>query len=71
MEGMRSGDSNLASNSLNISLKDRSMPIFMPLGISNAIQMFKNTNAKMEGTCDLLDVNFRKFKLKSLENGNN
>lgn len=56
MEGMSSGDFNLASDSLNIILKDRIDVRIYAVGGSNRVQMFKNSTAKMEGTADRLQV---------------
>jgi len=52
MEGMSSGDFNLASDSLNISLKDRIDVRIYSVGVSNTLQMQKNASAKMEGSAD-------------------
>lgn len=66
MEGMSSGDFNLASDSLNIVLKDRVDARIYAVGVSNAIQMFKNASAKMEGSADVLDVGlFENSNLKA------
>lgn len=56
MEGMSSGDFNLASDSLNITLKDRIDVRIYAVGASNTIQMHKNASAKIEGSADLLSV---------------
>ena len=56
MEGMSSGDFNLASDSLNITLKDRIDVRIYSVGASNTVQMFKNASAKMEGTADVFNV---------------
>ena len=66
MEGMSSGDFNLASDSLNIALKDRVNGHIYAVGVSNAIQMFKNASAKIEGSADVLDVElFENSNLKA------
>ncbi len=57
MEGMSSGDFNLASDSLNITLKDRIDVRVYAVGASNTIQMYNNASAKIEGSADLLNVN--------------
>ena len=57
MEGMSSGDFNLASDSLNIILKDRIDVRIYAVGASNTIQMYKNASAKIEGSADVLSVN--------------
>ena len=57
MEGMSSGDFNLASDSLNITLKDRIDVRIYAVGASNTIQMYNNASAKIEGSADLLNVN--------------
>lgn len=57
MEGMSSGDFNLASDSLNITLKDRIDVRVYFVGESNAISMYKNTTARVEGTADSFYVN--------------
>jgi len=56
MEGMSSGDFNLASDSLNIILKDRIDARIYAVGASNTIQMYKNASAKIEGSADLFNV---------------
>ncbi len=56
MEGMSSGDFNLASDSLNITLKDRIDARIYSVGASNTVQMFKNASAKMEGSADVFNV---------------
>lgn len=56
MEGMSSGDFNLASDSLNITLKDRIDVRIYSVGAINTIQMFKNASAKMEGSADVFNV---------------
>lgn len=66
MEGMSSGDFNLASDSLNIALKDRVDARIYAVGVSNNIQMYKNASAKMEGTADALTVElFESSNLKA------
>jgi len=57
MEGMSSGDFNLASDSLNITLKDRIDVRIYAVGESNTIQMNNNASAMIEGSADLLSVN--------------
>ncbi|MGO4918393.1 GIN domain-containing protein [Maribacter spongiicola] len=54
MEEISSGDFNLASDSLNITLKDRIDVKLYTTGASNNIYMYKNASAKMEGTADFL-----------------
>ncbi|TDT46869.1 putative autotransporter adhesin-like protein [Maribacter spongiicola] len=54
MEEISSGDFNLASDSLNITLKDRIDVKLYSTGASNSIYMYKNASAKMEGTADFL-----------------
>ncbi len=53
MEGMSSGDYNLASDSLNITLKDRVDASIYSVGESSAIKMYKNASAKLEGKVDI------------------
>ncbi len=57
MEGMSSGDFNLVSDSLNITLKDRIDVRIYAVGASNTIQMHNNASAMIEGSADLLSVN--------------
>tara|TARA_R110000744_G_scaffold50555_3_gene109237 strand:- start:1290 stop:2117 length:828 start_codon:yes stop_codon:yes gene_type:complete len=54
MEEISSGDFNLASDSLNITLKDRIDVKLYTTGSSNNIYMYKNASAKLEGTADFL-----------------
>jgi hypothetical protein len=54
MEEISSGDFNLASDSLNITLKDRIDVKLYSTGASNNIYMYKNASAKIEGTADFL-----------------
>lgn len=54
MEEISSGDFNLASDSLNIVLKDRIDVKLYTTGESNNIYMYKNASAKVEGTSDFL-----------------
>ena len=54
MEEISSGDFNLASDSLNIVLKDRIDVKLYTTGASNNIYMYKNASAKVEGTSDFL-----------------
>ncbi|MGB5499871.1 MAG: DUF2807 domain-containing protein [Maribacter sp.] len=56
MEGMSSGDFNLASDSLNITLKDRIDVRIYAVGASNTIQMYKNASAKIEGSVDVFNA---------------
>ena len=65
MEGMSSGDFNLASDSLNIALKDRTDARVYSVGESHTIHMYKNASAKLEGTADVLTANlFESANLK-------
>lgn len=54
MEEISSGDFNLASDSLNIVLKDRIDVKLYTTGESNNIYMYKNASAKVEGTSNFL-----------------
>jgi len=54
MEEISSGDFNLASDSLNITLKDRIDVKLYTTGSSNNIYMYKNASAKLEGAADFL-----------------
>lgn len=54
MEEISSGDFNLASDSLNITLKDRIDVRLYTTGASNNIYMYENASAKVEGTTDFL-----------------
>jgi len=54
MEEISSGDFNLASDSLNITLKDRIDVKLYTTGAHNNIYMYKNASAKIEGTADVL-----------------
>ncbi|SFR63380.1 GIN domain-containing protein [Maribacter stanieri] len=54
MEEISSGDFNLASDSLTITLKDRIDVKLYTTGSSNNIYMYKNASAKLEGTADFL-----------------
>ncbi|WP_282049203.1 GIN domain-containing protein [Maribacter aquivivus] len=54
MEEISSGDFNLASDSLNITLKDRIDVKLYSTGASNNIYMYKNASAKVEGNADYL-----------------
>ncbi|TDS19191.1 putative autotransporter adhesin-like protein [Maribacter caenipelagi] len=54
MEEISSGDFNLASDSLNITLKDRIDVKLYTTGASNNVYMYKNASAKVEGTADFL-----------------
>lgn len=54
MEEISSGDFNLASDSLNITLKDRIDVKMYTTGAVNNIYMYKNASAKIEGTTDVL-----------------
>lgn len=66
MEGMSSGDFNLASDSLNITLKDRVDARIYAVGDSNSVQMFNNASARIEGTTDVFNVElFDNSKLKA------
>ncbi len=56
MEGMSSGDFNLASDSLKISLKDRVDARIYTVGTTNTIHMYDNASAKVEGNTDMLAV---------------
>ncbi|MFS4466918.1 GIN domain-containing protein [Maribacter sp. 2210JD10-5] len=52
MEGISSGDFNLASDSLNLTLKDRIDVRVYATGEKNNVYMYKNASAKFEGTSD-------------------
>ena len=66
MEGMSSGDFNLASDSLNITLKDRVDARIYAVGDSNSVHMFNNASARIEGTTDVFNVElFDNSKLKA------
>ncbi len=73
MEGMSSGDFNLASDSLNITLKDRIDVRIYAVGASNSIEMHKNASAKMEGSADVFNVslygnsNLKASKLEAIK----
>ncbi|MDF4202003.1 DUF2807 domain-containing protein [Maribacter sp. SA7] len=54
MEEISSGDFNIASDSLNLTLKDRIDVKLYTTGASNNIYMYKNASAKVEGTSDYL-----------------
>lgn len=54
MEEISSGDFNLASDSLNVILKDRIDVKLYTTGANNSIYMYENASAKVEGTADLL-----------------
>ncbi|WP_291960448.1 GIN domain-containing protein [Maribacter sp.] len=54
MEEISSGDFNLASDSLNLTLKDRIDVKLYTTGASNNIYMYKNASAKVEGTSEYL-----------------
>ncbi len=54
MEGISSGDFNVASDSLNLTLKDRIDAKIYATGEKNTIYMYKNASAKLEGTTDFL-----------------
>ncbi|WP_148232057.1 GIN domain-containing protein [Maribacter sp. HTCC2170] len=57
MEGMSSGDFNLASDSLNITLKDRIDVRIYSVGASSSLEMDKNASAKVEGSTDMFKLN--------------
>ncbi len=59
MKGMSSGDFNLASDSLSISLKDRVDAHIYAVGKSNTIRMSQNASARMEGNTEVLDVQLK------------
>ncbi|PWK23262.1 putative autotransporter adhesin-like protein [Maribacter polysiphoniae] len=59
MKGMSSGDFNLASDSLHISLKDRVDARIYAVGMSNTIWMSENASASMEGNADVLNVKLK------------
>lgn len=63
MEGDSSGDFNLDSDSLYISLKDKIDANIYSVGETANIEMFKNASVKIEGTIDSLQV-------KLVENAN-
>ncbi|MFX0555474.1 GIN domain-containing protein [Maribacter sp. CXY002] len=52
MEGISSGDFNVASDSLNLTLKDRIDVKVYATGESNTIYMYKNASAKLEGNVE-------------------
>lgn len=54
MEEISSGDFNLASDSLNIILKDRIDVKLYTTGDSNSMYMYENASAKVEGTTKFL-----------------
>ncbi len=54
MEEISSGDFNLASDSLNLTLKDRIDVKVYATGAKNTLYMYKNASAKMEGTTGFL-----------------
>ena len=54
MEEISSGDFNLASDSLNVILKDRIDVKLYTTGSNNHIYMYENASAKVEGTADFL-----------------
>jgi len=54
MEEISSGDFNLASDSLNLNLKDRIDVKLYTTGAKNSLYMYKNASAKVEGTADIL-----------------
>ncbi|WP_281542328.1 GIN domain-containing protein [Maribacter aestuarii] len=54
MEEISSGDFNLASDSLNLTLKDRIDVKIYATGATNTLYMYKNASAKMEGSADFL-----------------
>ncbi|WP_419213771.1 GIN domain-containing protein [Maribacter sp. X9] len=56
MEEISSGDFNLASDSLNIILKDRIDVKLYTTGASNNLYMYKNASAKVEGSTDFFRV---------------
>jgi len=56
MEGNSSGDLNLDSDSLNITLKDKIDVRIYAVSEKNTLEMYKNAEASLEGTTDTLDV---------------
>ncbi len=56
MEGMSSGDFNIDSDSLQVTLKDRTDARIYSVGETHAITMYKNASAKLEGTADRLNI---------------
>ena len=54
MEEISSGDFNLASDSLNVILKDRIDVKLYTTGANNSLYMYENASAKVEGTADFL-----------------
>ncbi len=56
MEGNSSGDFNLDSDSLNITLRDRSTSKIYTAGGNTTLNMFKNAAAQMEGTTNILTL---------------
>ncbi|TVZ16723.1 GIN domain-containing protein [Maribacter sp. MAR_2009_72] len=56
MEEISSGDFNIASDSLNLTLKDRIDVKLYTTGVNNALYMYKNASARIEGTADVLNA---------------
>ena len=56
MEEISSGDFNLASDSLNMILKDRIDVKVYATGVNSSVYMYKNASAKLEGTADNLRI---------------
>ena len=56
MEEISSGDFNLASDSLNLILKDRIDVKVYATGANSSVYMYKNASAKLEGTTDRLQA---------------
>lgn len=54
MEEISSGDFNLASDSLNLTFKDRIDAKVYATGAKSTLYMYKNASAKMEGSADFL-----------------
>ncbi len=57
MEGNSSGDFNIDSDSLNITLRDRIDVSIYAVSETNTVSMYKNASVKMEGTTDSLQLN--------------
>ena len=70
MEGQSSGDFNLDSDSLTVSLKDRVDARIYVVGEKNDIDLHKNASVRMEGTTDSLNLKLfenAKFKGEKFE----
>lgn len=56
MEEISSGDFNIASDSLNIILKDRIDVKLYTTGAKNSLYMYENSSAKLEGSIEVLSA---------------